>query len=359
MTSPRRRLAALVLAPLLMAGLAACAGAEPEAQPTPTPTPTETVEPTPEAKPGSRVPLSCDELAALPSEFADVAVTAVDSSIDLVLAGFTDCRIVATVASTPVRLSLIITPEVADTGLLPVPSYEPSVQGFAGPRSGAACGFYGDPGSCESVAVAQHYSIVVYLYSESGAVSAESALSALASYVSSLVSALDAAGEPLPAWDPGPGVLRYPAACESAMREVDQPIIDVLPFESMPADYSGSGDGAPIYHDAVRRAGTSSCSWQSSFTLDLFASVGMTVYPGAAFAIDDGRFVPAGAEIVVNGAERAWQYLDDDGVHGVTMVVDESIVEVYYSPDYRGGDPDPVGSLLAVVDAIIATGPRV
>ena len=41
------------------------------------------------------------------------------------------------------------------------------------------------------------------------------------------------------------------------------------------------------------------------------------------------------------------------------VTLDRSIVGVYFSPDYRGGDPDPVASLLAVVDAIIGTGPRV
>ena len=361
MTSSQRRLAALVIAPLLVVGLAACAGAEPEAMPTPssTPTPTPTIEPPPEAKPGSRVPLSCDELAAVPSEFTDVAVTAVDSAINLVLAGFTNCELAATVASTPVRLRLLIVPEVDDPGLTPVPSWEPSVLGFAGPRSGAACGAYGDLSSCEAVAVAQQYSIVVYLGSDSGAVPVEPTLAALASFTISLVSALDAAGEPLPAWDPGPGLLRYPPECETAMRDVDQPIIDALPFESGPAIYLGSGDGPEIYLEAERRAGTSLCNWSGSVSSGSSASVTLWVLPGASLAIDEGLFAPEGAEIVVSGADRAWQNLDDSGTHTVTIVVDRSIVVVYYSPDSRDIDPDPEASVLAVVGAVIANGPRI
>ena len=75
MTSSRRRWAALVIAPLLVAGLAACAGVEPEAMPTltptPTPTPTETVAvPT---SPTSRVPSTCEELFASPVVSGGVA----------------------------------------------------------------------------------------------------------------------------------------------------------------------------------------------------------------------------------------------------------------------------------------------
>lgn len=75
MTFSRRRLAALVIAPLLVVGLVACAGVEPEATqsptPTPTPTPTETVAaPT---MPTSRVPVTCDELFASPLVSGSVA----------------------------------------------------------------------------------------------------------------------------------------------------------------------------------------------------------------------------------------------------------------------------------------------
>lgn len=355
----QRGMAALVIAPLLVVALAACAGAEPEAVPMPTPTPTPTVEAPPEAKPGSRVPLSCDELAAVPSEFSDVAVTAVDTSMDLVLAGFTNCELAASVASTPVRLMLLVVPEVDDPGLAPVPSWEPLVLGFAGPMSGAACGAYGDLSSCQSVAVAKQYTIAVYLGSDSGAVPVEPTLAALASFTIGLVSALDAAGEPLPAWDPGPGLLRYPPECETEMREVDQPIIDALPFESGPAEYRGSGDGPEIYLEAERRAGSSLCTWSGNVSSGSFASVTIWVLPGASFAIDDGRFAPEGTEIVVSGADPAWQGLTSYGTPVVTVVVDRSIVIVNYDLDYRSIDPDPEASLLAVVAAVIATGPRV
>ena len=349
-----------MIAPLLVVGLAACAGVEPEVMPTPTPTPTPTVEAPPEAKPGSRVPLSCDELAAVPSEFTEVAVTAADSSITMLWAGFTKCELAASVASTPVRLSLLVVPEVDDPGLAPVPTWEPSLLGFAGPSSGAACGQYGDPSSCQSVAVAQQYTIAVYLGAQSGPVSADPTLSALASFTTGLVSALDAAGEPLPAWDPGPGLLRYPPDCETAMRDVDQHIIDALPFESGPAITMGSGDGPRIELEAERRAGSSLCTWSGSASSGSLAQVTVWALPGASFAIDDGRFVPEGPEIVVSGADRAWQYLDEEyGQYSVTIVVDRSVVVVYYSPDYRGVDPDPEASLLSVVDAIIAGGPRI
>lgn len=363
MTSPRRRLAALVIAPLLVVGLAACAGAEPEALPTPTPTPTPTVEAPPEAKPGSRVPLSCDELAAVPSEFADVSVTAVDRSIDFVLAGLTDCELAATMDGSPVQLYLAIIPEVVDsrlTFLTVADPYEPSTVGFAGPRSGAGCqASDGEAIFCESIAVSQEYTIVVNLSPESSAVPAEPAISALASYQSGLIPVLDATGEPLPAWEAGPGVLQYPGDCDTEMGTVDQHIIDALPFETASAEFPGSGDGAPIYREAERRAGSSWCMWSGSFASGSSGSVTLSVLPGAAFAIDDGRFTPRGSEIVVSGADRAWQEVDEYGTYIVTVVVDRSIATVYYSPDYRGVDPDPSASILAVVAAVIASGPRV
>lgn len=360
MTSPRRRLAALVIAPLLVAGLAACAAAEPEALPTATPTPT--VEPPPEAKPGSRVPLSCDELAAVPSEFTGVSVTDVDRSIDFVLAGFTDCTLAATVGGAAVSLQLAIIPEVtrAPVTFLNVDEpYEPATVGFAGLRSGAGCqAFEGDAVFCESIALSQQYTIVLNLFPESGTVPAEPAISALASYQSSLLPVLDAAGDPLPAWDPGPGVLAYPSDCATEMSTVDQPIIAALPFASTPAEASGSRDGAPIYYEAARRAGTSYCTWQGTFESDSFANLTLGVYPGAAFAIDDGRFAPFGSEVVVVGADRAWQYRAEDDSLTMTFVVDQSIGVVTYRPDYRGVDADPIATLLAVVDAVITTGPR-
>ena len=141
------------------------------------------------------------------------------------------------------------------------------------------------------------------------------------------------------------------------MREVDQHIIDALPFESGPAIYMGSGDGPLIVLEAERRAGSSTCTW-SGYAPSSYASVTMVVLPGASFAIDDGRFSPEGTEIVVSGADRAWQYFGEYGQYTVTFVVDRSIVVVYYSPDDRGLDPDPEASVLAIVDAVIASGPR-
>lgn len=358
MTSPRRRLATLVLAPLLIAGLAACAGAEPEAQPTPSATPTETVEPTPEAKPGSRVPLSCDELAAVPSEFTAVSVTAVDQSIDHVLAGFTDCTLAVTVGGASARLDLTIVPEVTDARVVwldVAAPYEPALVGFAGPRSGAGCQEAYVPLQvvfCESVSFSKQFTIVALLNPGDAPVEAAPTISALASLHSALIPVLDAVGEPLPAWSAGPGVLAYPRFCESGA----QPVFDALPFESRPQEDTRSGDGAPIYAVANDMAGSSWCEWSATSTSAVGGSLSLEVMPGAAFAIDDGRFAPQGSEVTVAGTDRAWLLVNEYGQHDVTFVVDGSIGIVRYSPDSR--DPDPVASVSAVIDAIVATGPR-
>jgi hypothetical protein len=358
MTSSRRRLAALVIAPLLVVGLSACAGAEPAAQPTPSPTPTPTVEAPPEAKPGSRVPLSCDELAAVPSEFTGVSVTAVDQSIDHVVAGFADCTLQVTVGGATALLDLTIVPELTDDRVVRLDvaaPYEPAVVGFAGPRSGAGCQEAYVPLQvvfCESVSFADQYTIVVNLNPMDASVDAELAISALASFHSALIAALNAAGDPLPAWSPGPGVLAFPRFCDSGA----QSIVDALPFESGPHEDTRSGDGAPIYSVANERAGSSWCEWSATSTSPIGGYLTLEVVPGAAFAIDDGRFAPQGSEVAVSGADRAWLFVNEYGQHDVTFVVDDSIAIVRYSPDTR--DPDPVASVYAVIDAIIATGPR-
>ena len=84
----------------------------------------------------------------------------------------------------------------------------------------------------------------------------------------------------------------------------------------------------------------------------------LEVLPGAEFAIDDGLFSPEGIEVDVPGADRAWQAVTADGRYDLTVVADHSIVTLRYSPPYDGSDPDPTASVLAVMDAVIATAPR-
>ena len=353
-----RRLAALIVAPLLVVGLAACATAVPEAMPTPTPTPTSTVEAPPEAKPGSRIPLSCVELAALPSEFTSVSVTETDL-FQFAVAGFASCVLGAQIEGADASLRLVILPDLKDT---PVGWFDAAgapaeaTIGFAGSRSGVLCAV--DVGGsqtsrCESFADAQQFSVSLDLNVD-GVVSQAGAITALASYLSALVPALDAVGDPLPAWDAGPGVLTYPNDCENDMAAVDGPIIDVLPFESARAEFPYSDDGAYIYVVANRRTGGIGCEWRSGI-----ASLRLTVVAGASWVIDEGGFTPLGSEISLAGADRAWLEAQTGSSQViVTFVVDRSLAFVSYEAD-SGGDPAVVDAVLAVVAAVIATGPRI
>jgi hypothetical protein len=138
------------------------------------------------------------------------------------------------------------------------------------------------------------------------------------------------------------------------MAAVDGPIIDALPFESARAEFPYSNDGAYIYFVANRRIGGVGCEWRSATGSSLIVSV----MAGASWVVDEGRFTPQGSEINVAGADRAWLVTPTGGGQVlVTFVVDRSLAFVNYQSN--GEDSADVDAVLAVVAAVIASGPRV
>lgn len=360
MRSPRRRLCAVVAAPLLVLSLAACVP-EPEAAPEPPPTvepvPTETAAtPTP---PGSRVPATCEQLFAGLAGFAGGPAARVDldylpNIAVLAQAGYEFCRVPGMIGGTPVTITTVVgvdiardsvqkTVDAADEFGLPT--------GVGGELSYTECTAASDFSYCSTGVYANGY-LIEFTIVRDGAIAADfdSSLRRLTVDLGERAESWPAA---VPAWIPPPGALTWANDCEGEVVASDAAIRVAMPFDPWPPTFFGSGDGYPLFYKAEELQSTTHCEWSSSG--DDFGSASISITPGAAWIVEAGATLP-GTPIDYPGALAA-SVVDNPEYSNVSVwvVIDNSIVIVDMDTGYLIDDrPGEIDAALEVVDAIVA-----
>lgn len=214
----------------LVAGLAACAPAEPEAQPQPTATPSATPTPVSPTPPGSRVPLACDELVAgLPGYTVSTAENVDLSYLPLTAAveqsGFEYCEYTGTLGATPVTLLFMVGVEVDPAGVQRmIDFYSPRgfPTDFAGDLSYTECRAADDPPYCLTEVLVGGW-LAQWSTNADGAVAADYDAS-LRAFAVALADRMAAWAPPPPAWVQPEGALAWAYDCEAEVAQSDGPI---------------------------------------------------------------------------------------------------------------------------------------
>ncbi|MGV3734105.1 MAG: hypothetical protein ACO1N6_11980 [Microcella sp.] len=359
MISLGRRAVAAAASVLLVAGLAACAPAEPEAQPQPTVTPSATPTPVGPTPPGSRVPVPCDEILQSTEAFAATSVNAEpfpDLPLIAVLAqsGFDLCTAEGALGGTAVSVTFVAAVDVTDewtvsTAERLAENGYPS--GFGGDASWSTCRASDAPSYCESEVLAGRY-LAYYSVAPAGEVAADFDESVVA-FGADLADRMTQWPAPAAPWTRQDGALAWASDCEGEVAQTDAPVRAALGFESYGAKYSGGGDGAAILFLADTLQDRTLCEW-SSQTGAGRASVDLV--PGAAWLLDDGAVLP-GTPITYPGAVAAtsFRYPGSSSID-VHLIIDGSYLVVQYQNDGLGVDDQAdLEGALRVADAIAAT----
>lgn len=285
-----RRVAALVIAPLLVVSLAACEGVEPEAPPTltptPTPTPTETI--AAPVAPTSRVPATCDAVMAsdLVSGFVETKVT---SSIDPLQAlvdqaGFLDCIIRdGTLGGTPALLAVAVAvgqPAGALSEAIGRAQSAGYPVGFAGDQSVSWCAESNGYSCTAEVQVGGYVAELVLNYDGTfTSTMAEDTLSYLAEIADRM------AGWPAPgsAWTPPARALAWDPDCASGVGSDEALVREVIPFDVRPAEPAGVEGGSMFWLRAVEASSYVHCVWSGPG-----GEVRVSILPGGAWLFDEG-----------------------------------------------------------------------
>jgi len=362
MTPLGHRAAALVAVVALVAGLAACAPAEPEAQPQPTvtPTPTETVAgPTP---PGSRVPATCEQLFAGlagftggPAENVEIEDLTTRASMDQ--SGFEYCKVAGSIGSTAVEIATVVGVEIDESVIRRSLGFAEEygwATGVGGELSYSECLPVQEYSYCLSEVFANGY-LLQFSTSPSGSVTDdfEQSFRALTADLADRALAWPA---PVAAWVAPDGSLAWATDCDSEVASTDAAIRAAMPFEVAPATFIGSGDGFFGFSEAARRQQVMACTW--SMSEEPYGNVTIQIAPGAAWLLVGGTPLP-GTPIDYPGAAAAsvvdWPSAAEPTQSWGWVVVDGSIV--FVEVNFGGRDFDRQASIdaaLRVVDAIVA-----
>ena len=331
MTSSQRRLAALVIAPLLVVGLAACAGAEPEAMPTPsstpTPTPTETIAaPT---SPTSRVPATCDELFSS-SLIAGGELNEYGSSA-VAQAGYLGCFFEGSFGGALARLSV-------DVSVDPPVEEVQRLLGRAGDPESPGC----DARYCRILFFSGDYAVEILVSDyPAGAAPLTPLVEAFTAEIEQRVSSWPT---PAPLWQPPGDALRWEFDCAELIPRQDV-VRDVVPFPVGDARRAG-GDLHYMSFWALAATGTTQCVWD-----DIGSGVSVEILPGGAWMHEAGIPLPgepysfAGALAAARDAENR--------PSTISAYIDGSLVSVGVSPP-EGSGIDGAAVAEAVLAAIVA-----
>jgi len=347
MSSPARRAVAVAASALLVAGLAACAPAEPEAQPEPTVTPSATPTPVGPTPPGSRVPTTCEEIFASAvfngravSE-AELAAARTPYSGLWVQAGNLDCQFEGEVGGEAARVTVTVevgTPAdsiwwYAGWGI-DEEAFFPSIAGEAS-HLGCQAGAEGE--WCKAELVAGGYGASLdFWFDEPDVDIAQDAIA----YLNELEALLTSLPAAKPAWQPPPGVLTWSDDCEGIVRTQQDVVRDVVPFALSDAMSNLGPDGSWGYYEAYRVTRSTECGW-FNVGEGLGGTVDIVILPGGAWMHDAG--VPLGGEPYdLPGALAAAVEISDDQ-YALSAYIDGSYVSVRVTPPFESGiDPAPI-----------------
>ncbi|MBX9472745.1 hypothetical protein [Microcella sp.] len=363
MSSLQRVVTALPTVALVVLALAACAPEpEPEAQPTQTiaPTPTETIA-APSA-PGSRVPMTCEQLFAGVDGFT--GGPAVDVALDSLLlkatvdqAGFEYCTISGAIGATPVEIRTVVGVEIDEAVIQRSIEFAEEYglgTNVGGELSYSECIPVDTYSYCVTEIFAGGY-VLQFSTSPDGPVAADFEQS-FRSFAADLGDRALAWPAPAPAWAAPEGALTWAHTCETEVAASDAAIRAAMPFEVMPPTIIGSGDGFSMFYEAERRQQATSCSWYGSG--EQYGSVSVEIAPGAAWIVEQGTPLP-GTAIDYPGALAAsvvdWPSEAEPTQAWLWVAIDGSIVVVEVSTGGVSFDRQAaIEASTRVVDAVVA-----
>jgi hypothetical protein len=361
MRSPRRRLYAVVAAPLLVLSLAACAPeAAPEQPATSEPTPTDTV--AAHTPPGSRVPATCEQLFAGldgftggPARVVDTEYLVTEALLDQ--AGFEFCTVSGTIGGTPVDITTVVGVDVDEAQMRSSLDYADEYDlatDLGGELSVSECIPQRDFSYCLTTIYASGY-LIEFSTVLRGAVAADfdASFRSLAADLGDRVRAWPA---PVAAWVAPEGALTWAHTCETDVAASDAAIRTAMPFDVAPPTIIGSGDGFSMIYEAERRQQATSCSWYSSG--EPFGSVSIEIAPGSAWVVEQGTPLP-GLAIDYPGALAAsvvdWPSVAEPTQAWLWVAIDGSIIVVEVSTGGAHFDRQAsIDAAIQVIDAIVA-----
>ena len=358
MTNPRGLFSALVVAPLFVVGLAACAGAEPAAMPEPTAMPTlavteSTAAPTP---PGSRVPLDCAQIFASLDGFV-VSETPPMSFLDtgwgvplLAQAGFMPCDVRGRLGSTDVGIQAVVGVDIPQrsVGTISVEAAQ------AADSTSSGLGFtYSNctpepvNGYCDAGAWADGY-FVQYSITVRSTVAAD--------FEQSYGLFADSLGARIASWDPPSapwhipeGALSRATGCEGEVGVTDAAVRAAMPFSLQSSTSVGNGEPLWLQAEAGRRAGVTSCVWNAAEGF-----VYIAIIPGAAWYFErPGVLYETPYEFP--GAVATTVVSEDPSAVSLELAVDGSYVVVQVQDQTGVLDADAItASARAIAEAVVA-----